>query len=221
LTLSMACPLFCWPFRLFVHFSFDPFDCLSSFLLTLSVVCPLERVKRKEDKQSKGLKEKRTNNRKGQKKRGQTTERVKRKEDKQSKGSFNPFDCLSSFLLTLSVVCPLFFWPFRLFVLFSFNPFGCLSSFLLTLSVVWWTNNRKGQNKREQTIQMVKRKEDKQLKGSTEKRTNHRKGQKKRGLVCPLFFWPFRLFVLFSFNPFDCLSSFLLTLSIVCPLLKG
>jgi hypothetical protein len=26
------------------------------------------------------------------------------------------------------------------------------------------------------------------------------------------------LFVLFSFNPFDCLSTFLLTLSIVCPL---
>jgi hypothetical protein len=72
------------------------------------------------DKQPKGLKEKRTNNRKGQKKSGQTTERVKRKEDKQSKGlkekrtnnrhfSFDPFDCLSSFLLTLSVVCPLFF----------------------------------------------------------------------------------------------------------------
>jgi hypothetical protein len=39
------------------------------------------------DKQPKGLKEKRTNNRKGQKKSGQTTERVKRKEDKQSKGS--------------------------------------------------------------------------------------------------------------------------------------
>jgi hypothetical protein len=50
--------------------------------------------------------------------------------------SFDPFDCLSSFLLTLSIVCPLFFWPFRLFVLFSFDPFGCLSSFLLTLSIV-------------------------------------------------------------------------------------
>jgi hypothetical protein len=47
----------------------------------------MERVKRKDDKQSKGSKEKRTNNRKGQKKGGQTIERVKRKEDKQWKGS--------------------------------------------------------------------------------------------------------------------------------------
>jgi hypothetical protein len=60
----------------------------------------IERVKRKVDKQPKWLKEKRTNNRKGQKKRGQTIERVKRKE---------AFDCFSSFLLTLSIVCPLFF----------------------------------------------------------------------------------------------------------------
>jgi uncharacterized membrane protein YhiD involved in acid resistance len=47
----------------------------------------IERVKRKDDKQSKGSKEKTTNNRKGQKKRRQTIERVKRKDDKQSKGS--------------------------------------------------------------------------------------------------------------------------------------
>ena len=44
-------------------------------------------VKRKDDKQYKGSKEKTTNNRKGQKKRGQIMERVKRKEDTQSKGS--------------------------------------------------------------------------------------------------------------------------------------
>jgi hypothetical protein len=78
---------------LFVLFSFDPFDCLSSFPLTLSIDCQkkrgqtIERVKRKEDKQSKGSKEKTTNNRKGQMKRRQTIERVKRKDDKQSKGS--------------------------------------------------------------------------------------------------------------------------------------
>jgi hypothetical protein len=129
---------------LFVVFSFDPFDGLSSFL--------------EEDKQSKGSKEKMTNNRKGQKKRGQTIERVKRKEVFVH-FSFDPFDYLSSLLLTLSMVCPLFFRPFRLFVLFFFDPFGCLSTFLLTL---------------------VKRKVDKQPKGSTEKRTSHRKGQKKR-----------------------------------------
>jgi hypothetical protein len=69
----------------------------------------IERVKRKVDKQPKGLKEKRTNNRKGQKKRGQTIERVKRKEDDCLSSSFDPFDCLSSFLLTLSMACPLFF----------------------------------------------------------------------------------------------------------------
>jgi hypothetical protein len=127
---------------LFVVFSFDPFDGLSSFLLTLvkrkvdkqpkgstekrtshrkgqkKRRQTIERVKRKVDKQSKGSTEKWTNNRKGQQKRGQTIERVKRKVDKQSKGSkeertvvfsFDPFDGLSSFLLTLSVVCPLFF----------------------------------------------------------------------------------------------------------------
>ena len=43
------------------------------------------------------------------------------------------------------------------------------------------TNNQKGQTKRRQTIERVKRKDDKQSKGSTEKRTNNRKGQKKRG----------------------------------------
>jgi hypothetical protein len=71
--------------------------------------------------------------------------------------SFNPFGCLSTFLLTLSIVCLLFFWPFRLFVHFS-------------------SNNRKGQKKRGQTIERVKRKVDKQPKGSKEKWTNNRKG---------------------------------------------
>jgi hypothetical protein len=57
-----------------------------------------------------------------------------------------------------------------------------------------WTNNRKGQKKRGQTTERVKRKEDKQSKGLKEKRTNNQKGQKKRGqtialsVVCPLFF---------------------------------
>jgi hypothetical protein len=82
---------------LFVHFSFDPPNGQKKRGQTI------ERVNRKEDKPSKGSKEKRTNNRKGQKKSGQTTERVKRKEDKQSKGS------KEKFLLTLSIVCPLFF----------------------------------------------------------------------------------------------------------------
>jgi hypothetical protein len=120
LTLSVVCPLFFWPFRLFVHFSNNRKGQKKSGQTT-------ERVKRKEDKQSKGLKEKRTNNRKGQKKRGQTILSIV------CPLFFwpfrwlvlffvDPFDCLSSFLLTLSIVCPLFFWPFRLFVLFSFNP---------------------------------------------------------------------------------------------------
>ena len=47
----------------------------------------MERVKRKEDKLSKGENKKRTNHRKGQKKREQTIEMVKRKEYKQWKGS--------------------------------------------------------------------------------------------------------------------------------------
>jgi hypothetical protein len=58
---------------------------LSSFLLTLWIVCRLFFCR--DDKQWKGSKERRANNRKGQKKRRQTIERVKRKEDKQSKGS--------------------------------------------------------------------------------------------------------------------------------------
>jgi hypothetical protein len=121
LILSIVCRLFFWPFLLCVILSFDPFHCLLSFLLTLSMVCPLlqtiERVKRKVDKQPKGSKEKRTNNRKGQKKRGQTMERVKIfcwPFRLFVHFSFDPFDYLSSLLLTLSMVCPLFFWPFRL-----------------------------------------------------------------------------------------------------------
>jgi hypothetical protein len=39
--------------------------------------------------------------------------------------------------LTLCIVCRRFFWPFRLFVVFSFDPLHCLSSFLLTLSIVY------------------------------------------------------------------------------------
>jgi hypothetical protein len=42
------------------------------------------------------------------------------------------------------------------------------------------THNRKGQKKRGQTIEKIKRKEDKQWKRSTEKITNNEKGQKKR-----------------------------------------
>ena len=38
------------------------------------------------------------------------------------------------------------------------------------------TNNRKGQKKRRQTMQRVKRKDDKQWKGSKEERTNNRDG---------------------------------------------
>jgi hypothetical protein len=97
----------------------------------------IERVKRKESK------EKRTNNRKGQEKSGQTIVRVKRKDNKQSKGSNEKttnnrkgLDCLSSFPLTLSTVCRLFFEPFALFVVVSFDHFDCLSSFLLTLLIV-------------------------------------------------------------------------------------
>jgi hypothetical protein len=55
--------------------------------LTLSIAGRLFFVKRKDDKQWKGSKERRKNNREGQKKRGQTTERVKRKDDQQWKGS--------------------------------------------------------------------------------------------------------------------------------------
>jgi hypothetical protein len=47
----------------------------------------MQRVKRKDNKQSKGSKETTTNNAKGQKKRRQTIERVKRNDDKQSKES--------------------------------------------------------------------------------------------------------------------------------------
>jgi replication initiation and membrane attachment protein DnaB len=43
------------------------------------------------------------------------------------------------------------------------------------------TNNRKGQKKRRQTMQRVKRKEDKHPKWSKEKTTSNGKGQNKRG----------------------------------------